>query len=59
MNEIEEKIIKHHVKGLTILNFEERQKLVLKLMEKKPLKQIAKADTDLYTFLGWKTGLRM
>lgn len=25
----------------------------------KPLKQIAKADTDLYTFLGWKTGLQM
>jgi len=25
----------------------------------KPLEQIAKADTDLYTFLGWKTGLQM
>ena len=51
----EEKVLEHYVKGLTILNFEERKRLITSLTKSKPLKQLAR-DMDIpYTTLhGWK-----
>jgi len=55
MTDSEDKVLKHYVKGLTILNFEERKRIITRLTKNKPLKQLARETEIPYTTLhGWK-----
>ena len=51
------KVLKHYVKGLTMLTFEERKDIVNKLIKKKSLTSLAKEmNIPKTTLHGWKTG---
>jgi len=56
----EEKVLRHYMRGITLLTFEERKEILEKVLKEKSLRKLSKEmGVPLTTLHGWKTGRNM